>query len=289
MSSSILFANQFGQVDKTTFGEAIRGLLIKHQHCHAKISLYGGQVLTWQPEEHKAVFWLSESSEFSPGKAIRGGIPLCWPWFGPYKDGGNHGFARQQVWQLDSIDVDKDAVTVVLSWHGEKIHPLWPAACELRQELVLGKEFKQTLYMKNAGDSELEYSGALHSYFCVSAPESVDVKALNPAKFDDKLTGEKGVTAILPHCQGPLDRVYHYDKAVQLVDHQWQRTIEILPENTRQWVVWNPGSVTAEKMPDIHSGGEHEYVCVEAANSQGQKLPPGRWVTMGQTIRVNGH
>lgn len=289
MSSSILFANQYGQVDKTTLGQSVRGLLIEHQYCHAKISLYGGQVLTWQPEEHKPVFWLSENTHFCADKAIRGGVPLCWPWFGPYKDGGNHGFARLQVWQLDSIDMNEDAVTIVISWQGGNIHPLWPTASELRQELVFGKEFKQTLYMKNTGKFDVEYSGALHSYFCVSQPENVLVNDLNQAIFDDKLTGKKAEPETLKHCKGPIDRVYHHNKPLQLVDKDWQRTIEVIPQNTRQWILWNPGADIAKKMPDIHPNGENEFVCLEAGNTVSQTLAVNRWVSIGQTIRVIGH
>ena len=89
--------NAFGHIDVLARTNDCSILNIKHNAVQATVSLYGGQVLSWQPTGEREVFWLSQASEYSSGKAIRGGVPICWPWFGAYKDGGNHGFARQSI------------------------------------------------------------------------------------------------------------------------------------------------------------------------------------------------
>ncbi len=324
--SSPLFSNKFAQVNAITLGKSINALTIHTPNCTALVSLYGGQVLKWQPKEQKDVFWLSDSTHYEQGKAIRGGIPLCWPWFGANNKnigagnkttGINHGFARQNTWKLASITANETALTLVLSFKGEHFHALWPEAFELTQTLVFGESFKQHLSMANLSDHTVEYTGALHSYFRVSHPENVDIPVLNKLFFDDKLTGKKQCLQVSEaqaadeqsggHCVGPIDRVYHIDSninsqyqhgnsqfdktllgksVVQLIDSQWQRTIEITSENTHQWVLWNPGQETANAMADIHLHGEQSFVCLEAANTQWQTISAGESVAIEQSIRI---
>ena len=290
--------NSFGQVSKITLGDKLEGLFIEHKNCQASISLYGGQVLTWQPKNHRPVFWLSQSSSYQQGKAIRGGIPLCWPWFGLHHadikaEAGNHGFARQQNWRLDSVELNELGVIVILSWQGRNTHPLWPTHCKLEQTLFFGLTFSQVLTMTNLSDEDVEYTGALHSYFSVSAPKNITVTELSALKFDDKLTSQKGIIEPLLSGLGPVDRVYwsnSNDKQVMhIVDKAWQRTVEIEAENASQWVFWNPGREVAQKMLDIHKDGEQEYICLEVANTQPQKITAKNTVTIGQTIRVIRH
>jgi len=308
--SSLLFSKKFGQVNAIMLGKSLNALTIHTPNCTALVSLYGGQVLKWQPKGQQDIFWLSESTHYEQGKAIRGGIPLCWPWFGANNksisandkntatntENINHGFARQNIWKLASITANETSLTLVLSFKGEYFHTLWPEAFELTQTLVFGESFKQSLSMVNLSDHSVEYTGALHSYFQVSHPEQVQVSALNDLPFDDKLTGEKmcslamGAQAI-KHCVGPIDRVYHRQRGieqsvVQLIDSQWQRTIEITSENTHQWVLWNPGEEIANTMADIHLHGEQSFVCLEAANTQWQTIPAGESVAIEQSIRI---
>ncbi len=287
----VLYSNQFGQVNKSILGEDFDGLEIKHDHCSAKVSLYGGQVLTWQPMNQQAIFWLSDDSVFVNDKAIRGGIPLCWPWFGGFtankQSASNHGFARQQQWQVASINIEASHVSVVLIWEGVDVHPLWPNACHLKQELCFGKTFSQTLYMTNISDVDCNYTGALHSYFQISDPLNVTVNALSTALYDDKITEKQNNQPYrLDNCIGPIDRIYHSNNVVQLVDKEWQRVIEVEALNTKQWVLWNPGTETAEAVSDIHQHGQQEFVCLEAANTQSQLLKVGETHSMGQVVRV---
>lgn len=286
-----LAKNEYGQVHKIKLSQNITALVIEHAKAKAKISLYGGQVLSWQPCDEKEVFWLSKTSSFEQGKAIRGGIPLCWPWFGSHPNdyenkAGNHGFARKQLWQVDNIDISEQGVEVCLGWQGENIDDLWPFACQLKQVLFFGHSFKQTLQMKNISDTDAYYTGALHSYFSVSSPNAMKVAELEQATFDDKLTGQLCEPQLLENGVGPVDRIYHTNHCVNIVDHQWRRTIELKAKNTKQWVFWNPGSELANNMADIHHHGEQEFVCLEAANTQMQLLAAGENVIIAQEISV---
>ena len=288
---SLLVKNEFGQVQQVKLSQGLSALVIEHSNVSAKVSLYGGQVLSWRPRGERDVFWLSKDSAFEQGKAIRGGIPLCWPWFGSHPSdnenkAGNHGFARTQLWQLDNIDISEQGVEVCLSWQGENMNDLWPFACQLKQVLFFGRSFKQVLKMKNLSDTDAYYTGALHSYFFVSSPKNIKVAALELSNFDDKLTGQLCNPQLLENAVGPVDRIYHTNNEMKIVDDKWKRTIELKAKNTNQWVFWNPGAELANNMADIHHNGEQEFVCLEAANTQMQLLAAGGNIKIEQEVSV---
>lgn len=287
----LLTENEFGQVHQIKLSQGISALVIEHSKSKAQVSLYGGQVLSWQPCGEKEVFWLSKNALYEQGKAIRGGIPLCWPWFGKHANdinnkAGNHGFVREQIWQLDNMTISEHGVEICLSWCGVNMTDLWPFACQLTQRLFFGQSFKQTLTMQNLSDSDSYYTGALHNYFLVSSPENIKVAALAQASFDDKLTERLCQPQALENGVGPIDRIYHTSAVMTIVDSQWQRRIELKTKNTKQWVFWNPGVELANNMADIHNNGEQEFVCLEAANTQNQLLTAGQKTVMAQEILI---
>jgi glucose-6-phosphate 1-epimerase len=290
----MLAENEFGNVHQENLSQNLSSLVIEHAKVNAKVSLYGGQVLSWQPCGERDVFWLSKDSAFEKGKAIRGGIPLCWPWFGCHPNdnenkAGNHGFARCQIWKVDNIGISEQGVKICISWQGENMSDLWPFPCQLKQVLFFGRSFKQTLQMTNLSNIDTHYTGALHSYFSVSSPEAIKVAELENASFDDKLTKQLYEPQPLENGVGPIDRIYYTNNCVNIVDSQWQRTIELKTKNTKQWIFWNPGVVLANNMVDIHHDGEQEFVCLEAANTQKTLLAAGSKVTIEQEISVFSH
>jgi glucose-6-phosphate 1-epimerase len=290
----LLVKNEFGQVLETNLSQDLSALDIKHTAVEAKVSLYGGQVLSWRPDGEKEVFWLSKDSAFEQGKAIRGGIPLCWPWFGAHPNdndqtAGNHGFARTQQWQVDNIDIIEQGVEVTLSWQGKAMNELWPNACQLKQVLFFGRTFKQTLHITNLSDVDAYYTGALHSYFSVSSPKAIKIAALAQANFYDKLTEQLCKPQAFKNGVGPVDRIYHTNDDMSLVDNAWGRTIELKSQNTKQWVFWNPGTDAANNMTDVHCNGEQEFVCLEAATTEMQLLPAGVSTIIEQEISIINH
>jgi len=291
MSMQLLTENEFGQVYQVELSQGLLAIVVEHSKVKAKVSLYGGQVLNWQPHGEKEVFWLSKSSSFEQGKAIRGGIPLCWPWFGVHPNDNNnsfgkHGFARGQLWQLGDIEISEQGVEVCLEWQGKNMHNLWPFSCQLQQKIFFGHSFKQSLQMTNLSDEDAYYTGALHSYFSVSSPENIKIAALELASFDDKLTGQLSKPQLLKNGVGPVDRIYYTNEVMKIVDSEFKRTIELKSKNTKQWVFWNPGVELANNMADIHQSGEQEFICLEAANTQMQLLAAGDSVSIEQEISI---
>ncbi len=281
--TKILSSNAFGQIKQTQHTENIEFISISHINGEATISLYGGQVLGWQPKGHQPVFWLSHNTEYKEGKAIRGGIPLCWPWFGAYENPPiqsekpcliNHGFARLSHWKLIEHQIHKESVSVTLINEGENKSPLWPTAYKLTQVLTFGKDFTQSLTIDNLSNQAIKYTGALHSYFCVQSPENTTIDALSDLTFHDKTIQQENQKSPLINCKGEIDRVYLGSPKAVIKDLIGNREIEVSTQGCNQWVLWNPGAKLAKNMKDIHLGGENEFVCLEAANTQWQKIKP---------------
>lgn len=261
-------------------------LRIEHPQCHAALSLYAGHVLSWQPQGHSDVFWLSENTHYQDGKAIRGGIPLCWPWFGAKEGEVNHGFARTSLWQLTKVTSSDEGVEVVLTFEGDAKAATWPFAFKVTQTLFFGEEFSQTLDIFNTGEYDFEHDGALHSYFSVSQPEQTCVPELSQVRFFDKLDGcEKMKT--LNDCRGPKDRIYFTHQDVQLLDYGLNRKIKLSAHGTSTWILWNPGTESADAMADVHAGGEKEFVCLEAGFTEPLTLSAGDSVSIRQVIKVS--
>lgn len=284
---------------KTTFGEVAERKLedatileITHRLFTASVSLYGGHVLTWQPQGQKPVFWLSETASYSENKAIRGGIPICWPWFGPNnanEQGSlpSHGFARNRHWQLTNVSLTEQNVELTLVLQGSHFLGNWEYAFEAVQTLVFSNTFSQSLVIKNTGEQAFECGHALHSYFAVSHPGNTRVEGLNNQLFDDKITGLLQQQDVLTNCVGPIDRIY-YDNSPQIIqDTGWGRSIEVSSEYSNEWVLWNPGKEIADNMPDVHSDGENQYVCLEAANVNTTILAPNCQRSFSQHISVH--
>jgi len=288
--------NEFGSLQQITLSPTLQAIEIVHKTCTAKVSFYGGQVLSWQPKGEKEIFWVSKKADYEQGKAIRGGIPICWPWFGVHpqdhtKSAGNHGVARQKIWQLREIEINEQGVELTLTWQSESTHSLWPFSAQLTQVLFFGNTFKQSLIIRNNSNQRVYYTGALHSYFKVSNPKNIAIDKLGESSFDDQLTGQLCSAQFnnteLANGTDCVDRIYHSNDTMKIIDAKWQRAIEITTKNTKQWVFWNPGIDIASNMADIHPEGEQEFICLEAANTNEQLIEAGQSVAMSQHISVS--
>lgn len=281
----LILKNEDASVIKTE-ENGIEIIQIDHPNCQAKVSLYGGQVLSWQPHSEEDVLWMSNDAKFEKGSAIRGGIPLCWPWFGGWKTHGNHGFARQSQWQLEQTKIDNDKVVIVLSLAGENAHQNWPHPFKLKQTLVFSQSFSQVLTFTNLAEQAVEFSGALHSYLAVENVADTRLPELAELPFDCKLSQTSNNVRALESAVGPFDRIYQSNKQQCIVDTQRSRVVVLTSEGCQQWVVWNPGKETSESMSDMHSGAEQEFVCVEAANTDWVTVSAGESATMSQRIHL---
>src|SRR5262245_2866948 len=158
----------FAITDHIAFATGAGGLpiaQIRNAYAAATVSLHGGQVLAFQPHDQDPVLWVSEQSLYQSGKAIRGGIPVCWPWFGPHPSDPAkpaHGFARTSLWSVLSAAALADGATQIrLRLADGDISPaLWPYAFELRMVVTVGAELKAELIARNPGTTPYTYSGA---------------------------------------------------------------------------------------------------------------------------------
>lgn len=294
MATETLLKNEYGQADLYHLSEGLSGIRFTHHKSQGEVSLYGGQVLSWQPKGQLPIFWLSDNSQYSTSSAIRGGIPLCWPWFGgdvKSTNGemlkvSNHGFVRQSQWHLDNIEITESEVVVVLSLSGQQFSAHWPTAFKLTQKLVFSAQFQQVLTMTNMSDVTVAYTGALHSYFKVSDPKKVTISDLDKSSYDDKLTGQQKQVSELENCLGPIDRVYYNGDSKIIMDNGWRRAITVTSDNCHQWVIWNPGQQAVTTMADMHMNAEQEFICLEAANTQWQNIASQASVSIGQSITI---
>lgn len=240
----------------------------------ALISLYGGQVLSFRPvAQTEDVLFLSSQSAYAEGKAIRGGIPVCWPWFGPDPKGlqrPNHGFVRNHFWQLAKTEAVGDTETKVSLRFTEsfKRENTWRQPFMLLLDISIGPSLQLQLTTYNTGDQPFSITQAFHSYFRVGDIKRVKILGLEDCDYFDKLEQgtqkiQKGVVSVTQE----VDRVYvEAYKNLMIADPVLQRRIHINSPNTSTAVVWNPWSKTSKKMPDLAATDYRRFICVEAGN-----------------------
>lgn len=284
----------FGIPDALAFEEK-HGLLfanIAAPGASASLCLQGGHLLHWQPVGHQPVLFLSQKSEMAPGKAIRGGIPLLFPWFGPRQDGKEgppHGFARTQAWKLEFAAIVGEDVHLTLTQAPTDLsRSLGFDHFNLAFQITIGRSLRLQLTVHNAGEFALLYEEGMHTYFAVQDVEEITVTGLDGTSYIDKKDNFK----VKPQVVGPMritqptDRVYLDTIAICRVhDPALKRTITIEKTNSQATVVWNPWA----EMPDIEPGGWHDFICVETVNvgEQAVTLAPGQTHTMESHITVS--
>lgn len=252
-------------------------LYICNQSCSARISLYGGQILQWQPHNTAEVLWLSPLANFSNGAAIRGGIPLCWPWFGKNTKQPalpSHGLARTAMWKLVSSDCS-DAQTSKL----ELALDLPEQQLAARLQLSIGSSLKMTLTSNNHSAQSYELSEALHTYFNISRVDSVSVEGLQQASYAEFAVNADVVQDQPLILGSACDRIYTHAQdshKLQIKDPGFARSININSRNSRNTIVWNPGSL-AESMSDVGMLNQPGFICVESGNVRDNavQLPAG--------------
>lgn len=247
---------------------------INNHHASAVVALYGGHVLSFQPHGQKPVLWLSRHSRYQPGQPIRGGIPVCWPWFGPHPtDPGlpAHGFARILLWEVLGGEILPDERTRLRLGlnDSEATRALWPHPFRLEILITVGPALQVDLVVFNPGDKAYNCTGALHTYFNVSQATTIQVYGLEDAAYLDTVDASlQKVQAGPVTISGETDRIYlntANDCAIE--DPHWQRRIHIGKAGSRSTVVWNPWINKSKRLPDF---GDEEYtgmVCIEAANT----------------------
>lgn len=242
-------------------------LQISNQCCDAVIALQGAHLLEFSRKDRTHLLWLSPNALFAKGKAIRGGIPVCLPWFGVNRQDPSkpkHGFVRNQDWQLTAIhERDPETTELVFGYTANKADlKLFPHAFSAQLTLRLSQQIDIQLEVSNHSDSDAEISWALHSYHPVDNLTHVRVTGLAGLNYLDNLQGLKPVQQdgdIRFH--GEVDRVYESVPATQqIIDTQH---LTISGENCPTAIVWNPGAENAAAMTDVGEEIHQQFICVE--------------------------
>jgi glucose-6-phosphate 1-epimerase len=256
----------------------------------AAISLHGGQLLSYAPRGFEDLLWLSPLSKRAPA-AIRGGVPVCWPYFGREgqpSDAPQHGFARNTQWALREARIDEAGVAIVELALPEQTG--WPL--RLTQSLRIGSELRQSLTTHNTGAAPIAFTQALHTYFRVGDAGRVRVTGLEGLQYADRYDGQQHVQSGEWNLQDPRDpgrsdRTYRdAGNRFVLVDPVLERQVELETSGSRSVVAWNPGAQGTAAINDAPADGWRNFVCLEAANAGRDviQLAPGEIHTLGQRV-----
>lgn len=296
MSDIDVLNGKFGIAGKLGFemtGELVTAH-VKTKFATATVALQGAHVLTWQPKGQQPVIWVSKAAKYVPGKSVRGGVPVCWPWFGPHANNPQlpgHGFARTVPWALVASKELPDG-RIRLEFElvkSEATQAQWPHASTVRNIVTVGEELEVELVTTNTGMESFELGQALHTYFVVGDIRQATVAGLEGCEYLDKVGGgrkrQQGQVAFTQE----TDRIYlGTHGCCGILDPVMDRTILITSTGSRSTIVWNPWTDKAAKMGDFGDEGPWRMVCVETANAAEDviKLAPGATHSLAAQYRV---
>ncbi|MCF6217251.1 MAG: D-hexose-6-phosphate mutarotase [Gammaproteobacteria bacterium] len=259
----------------------------------ALISIYGGQVLRFKPAgTTDDLLFLSDKAHYAQGKAIKGGVPICWPWFGddPESRGrAAHGFARNRMWRvIETSGSDEGVTKVTLGFSdSEGTREIWPHSFELRLEISVGQSLALNLVTRNTGDKPLVITQALHTYFSVADINRVSITALDGVDYLDKVDNfsrkqQRGDITIA----GEVDRIYTGVPAVlEIDDAARSRAVQIESTGNKTSVVWNPWREKSANMADLDDEAYQHFVCVETANAADDRIE----IAAGESYRLTAY
>jgi glucose-6-phosphate 1-epimerase len=261
----------------------------------AEIYLYGSQVTSWRPTGAEEVIFVSERSVWEDGQPIRGGVPICFPWFRAKEDdpqAPKHGFVRTREWQLDSISTEIDGTVIVVCSTQSDAFTLrwWPHEFRLEHRVTVGATLGMELTVTNTGSTSLRFEEALHTYFRVGQVQSVRVRGLdNVAYLDNNDGNREEVQSGDLVIASPTDYAFlNTHGPADLVDAALERTIRTEKINSATTVVWNPWRQGAAALADFGDEEWQQMTCVEASNilEAAVSLEPTERHTMRATLSI---
>jgi glucose-6-phosphate 1-epimerase len=258
-----------------TLTEAIPGypvLTIHHATCSARVALNGAHVMEWAPAGQSPVLYLSPQAVLEPGKPIRGGIPICWPWFNAHPSDETkpmHGIARNRSWTLKKANESEEGVKLMfILCNDAETHELWPHPFEAQVTILLGQKLEVSLETINKSEASFVIAEALHTYLTVGDIGKITVKGLADTDYLDTV-GER----TMRHQTGDItfdrevDRQYVSTGTVTVEDPALGRVITVEKEGSGTTVVWNPWIEKSKRLADLPDEAYHQFLCIEAANA----------------------
>lgn len=271
-----------------THKNGLKYLDIKTPQCKAKIFLHGAQITSFIPNDRPDLLWVSEENTYQPGTSIRGGIPICWPWFGPHQDSKKpqHGYARNQLWELNSISYDADTLCITMYLPNTK--KLLNQDLNLEIIFKLSTELQIELINRNNSDETIQVTQALHSYFPVSDIKKVKINGLKGAEYFEFGKGPTSDHEDFVQINNETDRSYQKVNEQQTILDE-SREIIISRINSKSVVLWNPWIEKSKSLSNFSSIDYKKMICLEAANILDDKiiLEPNQTHKLILTIKEN--
>jgi len=270
-------------------------IVVNTESAQAHIYLHGAHVTHYQPRGFDPVLMLSSHSFFQPGKPIRGGVPVIFPWFGPrdgFPDAPMHGFVRLKEWNVDSVSRDGQFVDITLSTASDdSTRAQWPHEFVLTHAIRVGPALSMSMIVQNMGKESFTFEEALHTYYSVSDVLQINITGLKGSTYLDKNQNMAEMKQVEDPIviNGKNDRVYVDTQATcVLTDPRGKRKITVSKENSNSTVVWCPWQMTPQGMADLGEGQWQRMVCIETCNvkKNAVTLEPGKSCTMKATVWV---
>ena len=263
----------------------LQSIHISNDFCEAEIALQGGQILKFfSKTQQKDLLWLSELNTYNVGKAIRGGIPLCFPWFGTHakhSDYPSHGFARNLVWTCETISQDESGHHLILSLtDNEMTRKYWDFAFRLNMHIHCGEQLKLEMHLSNLDHECFEYGFAWHSYFPAQT-KIAQIYGLENENYIDQLNGNslqiQKDEEISFHAE--LDRIYPETRGNFILKQNEHDSISI-QSSAKSAVIWNPWIEKSARLTDVHDDAWQDFVCIEC----GQIATQMRQLNAGESV-----
>lgn len=247
---------------------------VSNKYADADICLYGAHVTSFRPQNQMDILWMSPDSNFEEGKPIRGGIPVCFPWFGPHKtdpEKPQHGFGRLMYWDVVATATNPSGETIITLQlcSSPETKTFWDFDFCAEMTIVVGKMLTTTLKVTNTSAQSFEYSCALHSYYSLSAIDNLTIEGLKGLTYFNQLTGEYGIQEeeVLQIKEATTRHYLNTQKLVVIEDNIFKRRIKASKSGSKVTTVWNPWEETCAQIGDLPDDAWETFVCVEATNA----------------------
>jgi len=277
---------------------------IRHGQAELVVAQQGAHIISYQIDGDQPLIWSNPGAVFKHGKAIRGGMPICWPWFGNFQrnpqsvqamrqsiePANAHGEVRALDWELMGMGEDGDALIVeFIQPKAEGQLPGWPHTVGLKLQIRMDAALNVSLVSFNAGPQDVTLSQALHSYFAVSDITQVRIEGLEGVSYLNTLESweQQNVQAGDITFTAETDRIYQdTPDLISVIDPEWKRRIQIQTIGSNSSVVWNPWVEKTKTFSDMEADGWQNMVCVETANVMSDivTLKPGDMHVMSVSI-----
>ncbi|QBF84520.1 D-hexose-6-phosphate mutarotase [Shewanella maritima] len=257
-----------GSVTTKTHVNGLKFVEINTDLCFATIYLQGAQIDQFQPKGQQPLLWVSSADDYQPGNGIRGGIPICWPWFGQSQVEGfpQHGFARTTTWDLVSVKMVNQVAFVTMELNVKPEHRnFWPHETKLQVVFELGSKLKVSLTNTNLTDYPVSLTQALHTYFPTSDIHNTYVSGLAESQYIEFAKGPYAQNDDLVEFTRETDRVYTNLGAAQVITTP-EGCIVVERENSQSAVLWNPWIDKSQRLSRFNDNDYLSMLCLEATN-----------------------